>query len=144
MSIPDIVLRHVAFPGKAGVWQRAGRLDRLQLELAGDYAQYHEYLASQLEALGSERPDPAAFADRVDDYADACNRVLALLSAESLLRALAQARGSAFPPGLPLVDERHRLVSAADPAGAARRTRSGDAGLDHWVAPAAPANLRAG
>jgi hypothetical protein len=108
-----IVLRHVAFPGKAGVWQRAGRLD--QLELAGDYARYHEYLASQLEALGSERPDPAAFGDRVDDYADACNAILALLSAESLLRNLAQARGSAFPAGVPLVDERHRLVSGGRP-----------------------------
>jgi hypothetical protein len=141
MSIPDIVMRHITFPGTAGVHQRAGRLDQLQQELALNYEHYHEFLAGELEVAGSGPPDPAQYRDRIEEYGDACNRVLAVLVAESYLRAVATAGGRTFAGGAGLVDERHRLLSAADPKDAARKRRVGDRRMDSWVAPAAPPNL---
>lgn len=131
--------RHYRFPEPAGSHQAAGNAARLLRELGDNYHRYHQALAEELERCGSIMPDPAAYPpERFDEWAEQTAYRQELIVAESLLRDCARARKA---PGVeahhPLVDERHRLVSA-HPATEDRGTRTGDQAAARWIPPLPP------
>jgi hypothetical protein len=108
-------VRNLEFPGEAGELQRVGATASLVRELGDNYAQYHDFLAAELEKLGGrpkasgEGPSPEFLAhwQRADD----------IIASEVVLRVCRgyrkAGRSLAAAPDLDpaLVDTRDRLLS---------------------------------
>jgi hypothetical protein len=140
MTAIRVPLRY-RFPEPAGSYQAAGEAARLLRELGDNYLRYHEALADEVEAIGSRLPDPRAYEGRVDDWARAAAYRQELVAAEALLRDCALARRApGVARGRPLVDERHRLVSAHADAETRGRRRGSEA-TARWTPPEAPAGF---
>ena len=141
MATRELPLRHYRFPEPAGQMQDEGRVGDLVRELGDNYDRYHEALAEEFEARGSDPPDPAAYRGRYEDYCRDGAYALELVIAESMLRDYAKARGAAsVADGTPLVDERHRLFSAR-PTDERRTGRRGSSRAVAWSPPPPPPNM---
>lgn len=109
-----INLRRLELPGEAGPLYAAKSIAALVRELGDNYARYHTHLASEVARIG--RP-------RREDYADA-DGFLAdwqllheVVTMEAFLRSCRDFRegrrpGLGWDKGVPLIDERDRLVAA--------------------------------
>jgi hypothetical protein len=115
MDLPTLNLRGVSFPGRAGELQRAGSTASLVRELGDNYDRYHDFLAAELESIGS-RPKPSDYAS-FDEYAAAWGHVEAIVHAEATLRRCQGMRqtgarlDAALDPRAPLISADDRLQS---------------------------------
>lgn len=132
----------IRFPGAAGALQATGATAALIRELGDNYGQYHDFLASELEAMGG-RPDPNAYRDLVTYYRDT-DRWAGIVIAETLLRRCRAVRrdgrrmddiASDEPTTL---DSRHRLVSVESGKATSEPLPSGDANPHYWERPPSP------
>jgi hypothetical protein len=121
----------VEFPGRARELQLANATAALIRELGDNYEVYHDFIAREIEAMGSrpqwnhDKPDVAGFAaawGRIDD----------LLQAEAFLRVCRAHRkeGRSLAEGpkdaKPFVDGHDRLLSAVSGEPIAEARRSGE------------------
>lgn len=133
-------LTYYRFPGRAGELQDRGDVNRLAAEVGANYGAYHSALADRMEELGG-RPDRRSFGHDVVGYARAYNELMDVLVGEQAIREAraAQMVRAGDDPGdwqlVPLVDERHRLVSVEGDDEARKRRRGSDAAAA-WVPPA--------
>lgn len=126
------------YPEPAGSYQAAGDAAALLRELGDNYHRYHEAIAEELERCGDITPDPASYQGRFEEWAAEAAYRQELVVAESLLRDCARARKApGIEAGHPLVDERHRLVSA-HPQAETRDRRRGSAAAARWTPPLPP------
>jgi hypothetical protein len=139
----QIRLGRYRFPGRAGALQAYGAAAPLLAELGENYAAYHEHVADELERHGGF-PDPRRFAGDFDGYAAAMDYAVDLVRAEQLLRIAHAWREEGVEPGeprasagVPLLDERHRLVDRSDDR-SKRSSRRGNPRAAAWQPPAPP------
>jgi hypothetical protein len=145
MDFENLKLAHYRFEGRAGALQARGAMASMLAELGDNYATYHDQIADELERIGG-RPDPKDFAGDYAGYCVALDTMVDLLRAERILRMARAWREDGIPLGesvdvdLPLVDERHRLVSRL-PNDTGRASRRGDPAVAAWSPPRPPAPM---
>lgn len=115
MDLTQLNLESVEFPGRAGQYQREGRVTALIRELGDNYALYHAFLAAELERFG-RRPRPRDYPN-AERYLAAWTRIQRIVLAEAMLRNVRAYRRTRRPldapldPSVPLIGEDDRLVS---------------------------------
>jgi hypothetical protein len=138
----SLKLDHYKLPGRAGALQATGDTQAVLAELGDDYDAYHDQVAEAMERCGG-RPDPRDFRDDFEGYAAAVDHFVDLVRAEQFMRIAHAWRkegmqlGKTRSGGVPLVDERHRLVHRSGD-GSKRASRRGDSKLDRWSPPTPP------
>lgn len=113
MQIEGIRLKTVVFPGEAGEMQRRGATSSVMRALGDDYEGYHAWLAQEFTRVTPE-PEPRDFNGDIEAYAAACTRFVDVLRAERVLRRCRELRKGVRSDGVPLLDDRQRLLSAVD------------------------------
>jgi hypothetical protein len=142
MDLSSVKLDHYRLPGRAGELQVAGAVQQMLAELGDNYASYHHQIADDFERHGGF-PDAREFEGDFDGYAAAMDYAVDVLRAERFLRIAHAWRREGMPlgktgtAGVPLVDERHRLVDRTNDA-SKRASRRGNPKLAGWSPPAPP------
>ena len=119
LTIGQIEVRGVPFPGPAGDALARNATASFVREVGDNYSYYHDFLAKRLGAL-LPPPDPRDFRT-YPEYAAALDRVHAVVRAEALIRNCAQYRQSgrrldaAIDLSVPLVDADDNLVDFYHP-----------------------------
>jgi hypothetical protein len=142
MDASRLKLKHYRFSGRAGEHQAAGDVQAMLAELGDNYDSYHDQVADELERVGG-RPDPGDFRGDPDGYGAAVDHSVDLVRAEQILRVAhgwrkdGQPLGRSATGGVPLFDERHRLVAITGD-GSKRAVRRGESKAAGWSPPKPP------